>query len=361
MLRDCHDHSELRSTEFAKQRCCWTSAQRLAAQARKRRIEVNTADCVMQASILIPTYNRPQQLAETLASVAEQDWALIGEVLIGDDSTESAKSANQRTIAQSPLADRITWIPNDPPLGTYPNHWMLGSRARCEWILFIHDDDHLCLNALQHLIDCCNSEVDERVKIWFGRNYISDPDGKIDLERTRLNDVLYGKGGAAEARPLWQWCLTESVPPDGFLIERDAYVQYMRGPRDGNVGDWGLLVRLANGGAWARYTPEYVSTYRVQPASNTNAGRGTDVHLHHELTRQLLVPPHAQAAKRQRFAGGAPVATVRYLRDGERGNAWRCFVSSEWSWRQRISTRGLATLLMLVTPRMLWTWALRYR
>lgn len=57
----------------------------------------------------------------------------------------------------------------------------------------------------------------------------------------------------------------------------------------------------------------------------------------------------------------APIATIRYAKAGERLNAWRCFFSPNWTWRQRLSARGAATVVALLLPRRLWTWALRYR
>jgi hypothetical protein len=135
----------------------------------------------------------------------------------------------------------------------------------------------------------------------------------------------------------------------------------MQGPRDGNVGDWGFVVRLANAGAWARFIAEYVSAYRVQAGSVTTAGSGMDVHRFYELASQLVVPADAAAQKRQRFSELAMVATVRYARDGERWRAWKCFLSSDWTIRQHLSPRGMATALILVTPRILWNWALRFQ
>jgi len=312
-------------------------------------------------SILIPAYARPEQLAEALASVATQDRTLIGEIVIGDDSPREYWDRNRAAIEASGLADLIEYLPSEPSKGTYPNQWFLGARARCDHLLFLHNDDQLCPDGLRLLASACAGETNSRVKLWFGGNLIMDETGRVDAKRTAENDLKYGKDGPARAQPLWQWCLTESVPPNSFLITRDTYVRYMQGPRDGNVGDWGLSVRLANSGAWARFVGEYVSAYRVQPGSVTTAGRGMDVHRFYELAEQLVVPPDAVAQKRRRFSGMAAVATLRYARDGERLRAWRCFLSPNWTWRQRFSARGFATIGVLLAPRIFWAWALRFR
>ncbi|WP_218511746.1 glycosyltransferase family 2 protein [Variovorax sp. dw_308] len=315
----------------------------------------------MLISVLIPAYARPEQLGEALASIAQQDRSLIGEIIIADDSPRAYWDRNQAVIAASGLTDLIDYVPSEPSRGTYPNQWFLGTRAKCDHLLFLHNDDMLCPAALRTLADACMSETDTLVKLWFGRNLIMDEEGRVDPARSADNDRVYGKTGGARAQPMWQWCLTQSVPPDAFLIARDTYLQHMQGPRDGNVGDWAMMVRLANSGVWARFIDQEVSMYRVQADSVTNAGRGMDVHLYYEFTRQLRVPPEGTALKQVRASRIAPVATIRYARDGERLHAWKCYVSRDWTWRQRLSRSGVMALMALSMPRALWTWALRNR
>jgi hypothetical protein len=93
----------------------------------------------------------------------------------------------------------------------------------------------------------------------------------------------------------------------------------------------------------------------------TNAGRGMDVHRFYEFANLLQVPPEASAQKQGKASRIAPVATMRYARDGERLDAWKCYVSRDWTWGQRLSKRGVMALIALSTPRPLWTGALRNR
>lgn len=315
----------------------------------------------MQISILVTAYRRPAQLREALASVAGQDLDLIGEILVGDDSPPADWPANLDAIAASGVAHLVHHLPAHPPRGTYPNQIFLGNQAKCSHVLLLHDDDQLCPGALARLSALCENEADSRVKVWFGRIQIMDEDGRVDLDRSRANDAHYGRAGPGEAKPMWDWALTESLPPNSFLMARETYTRFAPGERDGNVGDWGLVVRLANSGAWGRLEADYLSRYRVQSSSVTNAGRGVDVHRWYELLEQLDVQAVALPRKNRRLAQHAMIATTRYLRDGERMRAWRCFFSRYVSPRQRLSARGLATLALLLTPRVLWRWALVYK
>ena len=145
-----------------------------------------------------------------------------------------------------------------------------------------------------------------------------DEKGQVDPQRSSENARRFGKDGAGCAKPAWEWCLTESLPPDCSLIDRATYVAHMRGERDGNSGDWGLHVRLANAGVWGRFVAQDVSHYRVQRASLSGSGRGIDAHYMYELATALRVPNDHLDAKRRLVRKLTEIATTRYLRDGER-------------------------------------------
>ena len=315
----------------------------------------------MQISILIPAYARPEQLGEALQSISMQDRALIGEIIIGDDSPPRYWPANRAAIAASGLAELIEYVPSDPPKGIYPNHWFLASKARFEHLLFLHNDDLLRPFALRALADACANESDPRVKLWFGKQQIIDESGAVDTWNSASNDFWYGRDGPGGARPVWEWCLTESIPADAYLVEKATYLQLMRGERDGNVGDWAFSVRLANSGNWARLVAEPVSRYRVQKGSVTSSGRGVDAHRAFELARELRVPAEFEKARAKRLYRHMLVVASRYVRDGERMNGWRAFLSPHIPWWQRFTLRSAWVLVMLSTPRSLWHWALRYK
>ncbi|MEJ7685783.1 MAG: glycosyltransferase [Variovorax sp.] len=315
----------------------------------------------MLISILIPAYARPDQLGTALESIAQQDRSVIGEILIGDDSPRRFWASNQEVIAASGLAELVEYIPSEPSRGTYPNQWFLASRAKFDHLLFLHNDDQLCPGALNLLTTACAAETDPHVKLWFGTHLIMNEPGVIDAVMSDASDRWYGRNGPEATRPLWEWCLTESIPSNAFLVQRASYLRHMRGERDGNVGDWGFAVRLANSGAHAHFVGQTVSRYRVQAGSVTNSGRGVDAHRTFELAHQLRVPAEFEAMKRKRFYQNTLVVAVRYARDGERAKAWRSLFSPDVPWRRRFSVRAVLVVMMLSTPRPLWLWALRYK
>ncbi|MEJ8851779.1 hypothetical protein [Variovorax rhizosphaerae] len=209
------------------------------------------------------------------------------------------------------------------------------------------------------LAEACAKETDGSVKIWFGRSQIMDADAHVDRALTAADNKAFGKDGPGAVRSVREWCLKRAIPRNGFLICRASYLAEISGARDGNVGDWGLTVRLANSGASGRFIAEDVGRHRVQAGSATQPGHGVDVHLMFEIARQLEVstPAHIDARKRL-LRQLVEVATTGYLRHGERARAWMCFLSPYWKWKRRLSPSGVAALCMLLTPAFCWDWAI---
>ncbi len=211
-----------------------------------------------------------------------------------------------------------------------------------------------------------NEHDSERLAGLLEADGYAEADGFDDADVVVLNTCCiregadtktYGKDGPSAVRPVWEWCLRHSLPPNSWLMRADTYREFMWGPRDGNVGDWGMAVRMANSGALGSFIAEDISKYRVQAASVT--GSGTNLHYMYEIAHQLKVPPEREAEKKELLLFFAEVATMRYLRAGERGLAWKCFLSPDWRWQRRFSPRGIVTLAMLATPDVLWRWKLR--
>jgi glycosyltransferase involved in cell wall biosynthesis len=303
-------------------------------------------------SILIPTYKRPHQLVEALRSLEDQDPALIHEILIGDDSPAVEAEANSRVIGQSLLAAKCRHIIHPKSLGNYPNQWALAEASKGQYILILHDDDRLLPGGLDRLAEQANQNTDSRVRIWFGRNRIIDEHGQVNLQQSQHEMAKFGKAGNSTTAPLWEFCLKQGIPPDCFLVERSLYVKHMRGPRDGNVGDFWCYVRMANDGEWGHFIALDISDYRVQSVSNTSAGRGTDVHYVLEAAKSLKVPGQAQAAKAFLVNESIVVGTRRYLRDGDKRRAWACYLQ-DWSLPQRLSLQGLTTACAFILPKTL--------
>lgn len=87
----------------------------------------------------IPAYNRPQLLAETLASLAAQTTATDFEVIVCDDG---ALPETATTVARFPR-ERFFYHRNTPSLGPVGNWNECLRRARGTWVMILHEDDTL--------------------------------------------------------------------------------------------------------------------------------------------------------------------------------------------------------------------------
>ena len=93
-----------------------------------------------KVSVLIPAYNSERHLSECLDSVLTQDFAGM-EILISDDgSTDGTLKVIEACAARDV---RIRWWQNPKNLGLPGNHNVCLSRARGEYVKFIHADDKL--------------------------------------------------------------------------------------------------------------------------------------------------------------------------------------------------------------------------
>ncbi len=96
-------------------------------------------DAVPLISFGIPAYNRPHLLAETLASIAAQNFAADYEVIVCDDGGLPETAA---TVARFP-ADRFCYRRNATPLGPVRNWNECLRGARGRWVMILHEDDTL--------------------------------------------------------------------------------------------------------------------------------------------------------------------------------------------------------------------------
>src|SRR5215475_13260891 len=93
--------------------------------------------CV-EISVIIPTYRRPRELAESIASALGQAGAVV-EIIVVDDSPEGSA----REVVEQFQDNRVTYLRNPEPTGGIPSivrnlGW---PRAKGAFVHFLDDDD----------------------------------------------------------------------------------------------------------------------------------------------------------------------------------------------------------------------------
>ena len=298
-------------------------------------------------SILIPTFNRPNYLHEAVGSLAGLADMVSLEILIGDDSDRPEMIARNRSVAAEFAHLPITLHQNRPSLGNYANQVDLGKRARGQLLLILHDDDRIIPEGAMELLMAALRDLhDPTIAIWFGRNRIIDAAGNFLPLESLLATRRYGKSGPSALASMTDWSLAHALPPNSFLIRSSLYQEFAWGPRDGNVGDIWLSIRLANAGFLGRFIGVDVSDYRLSEESVTGRGRGMDVHLMLEAYCQLRVSSVDIERVRATLRSIAGVATRRYLRHDEYRRA--ALSLQYWSVNEFLSLKGVGTLFWAV-------------
>ena len=135
-------------------------------------------------SFCIPTYNRLSLLTEAVESVLKQDELdnFSYEILISDDSSneETAKWVGEKAKENT----QIKYLRN-PNSGQFNNLNNLITNARYEWIVFLHDDDHLSTDYLSNVF---KKEIIEDTNVgivWSARKIIGCDGEEITQTKSR--------------------------------------------------------------------------------------------------------------------------------------------------------------------------------
>ncbi|GAB3649042.1 glycosyltransferase family 2 protein [Ramlibacter alkalitolerans] len=109
----------------------------------------------MKVSICIPAYRQVEYLRETLRSVAEQEFQDY-ELIVSDDSPDDSVRA---LLSEFDFGDRLTYVRNEPALGS-PENWNASIRlARGEYVKILHHDDHFTRpDALRRFVELLDAD-----------------------------------------------------------------------------------------------------------------------------------------------------------------------------------------------------------
>src|SRR4051794_7990499 len=104
-------------------------------------------------SVIVPTYNRADQLDELLAALAEQRWYAFEIVVVDDGSTDDT-----RTLLRDRECDGVRWA-TQANSGPWAARNLGASLARGEWLVFLDDDDRVADGWLQDFAALITPEV----------------------------------------------------------------------------------------------------------------------------------------------------------------------------------------------------------
>lgn len=250
----------------------------------------------MKVSVLIPTYNSEEHLAECLDSVLAQDFADL-EIVIADDRSADGTVKIIETYAARDR--RIRWWQNPKNLGFVPNHNLCLQQACGEYVKFVHADDKLLSTANIRKLAAALDEHPSAV-LAGSQQHLTDTKAKPR--------ILLKKSGVYDGRWLIIACLEENTnfigQPILTMFRRSAAG---RGFDDRFVGhlDYEMWCHLLEQGDFV-FLAEVLATWRVhqtqQTARNQKSGLAADEHLVFVETYYSKPWLKAAATRRMLFA-----------------------------------------------------------
>jgi glycosyltransferase involved in cell wall biosynthesis len=338
-------------------------------------------------SVLIPSYNRPELIGKTIASVLANDFPDF-EVVISDD-----RSPRQSDVAEavSPFLQdtRVRLYLQSENLREAGNREFLLMQARGEWHIILCDDDMLYPAALKTIATAFSrypganlyafgyTVIDERDRVAYSRR--APKPLRVCADDSRLTRELL----ISDAFPFWLY------HPATFCSRKVVRQVIRPNPQIGIGDDIMFLIDYINAGEVLQIIPAVLMYYRKfssrAPNLQVNQSTGELPHLisRAKMLRHLrqrsdlrrgIAEFVATAVFRERFLycpivwSGLPesellphlgleAASERELR-GFAGRHFRCLYVI-WLWLRRVcffvSTFGFAGLRAVV-----WTYATRF-
>ena len=134
-----------------------------------------------KVTIGIPTYNRPEGLANTLKRATSQTYENL-EILVSDNAS-SDREAVRSVIDSFQQDSRVSYHRQEENLGSLGNFQFLVNKASGDYFLWMSDDDDVELNYIERLVDALNENPD--VAIVMGgydiEDQMADPVIKLNL------------------------------------------------------------------------------------------------------------------------------------------------------------------------------------
>ncbi len=303
-------------------------------------------------SILIPARNRSDLLKVGLESCFAQAHRPL-QILIGDDSDDGRCEDLVQSLTL-PNGIGLRYQRHSPRRGQSGNVNWLFDEAAGDRAVLLHDDDWLCLGAIEALKHGWTAEPDTMVV--YGKHFVADPAGVILDGQTEMFNVKYRRTPerVGRQRSNLEAALSQQFPHNGYLIDTKLArsVRYRSEDVIGQAVDVDFAIRLAQL-APARaitYIDTFTSVYRLTPNSIMQTrDRNHGQHLLFAFIEQLNVPPDCEPVRKAALRRLGIEAVLDAAKARRRGQALR-IMFSEFFDRPLISVWGAYRAVCIVSP-----------
>lgn len=218
-------------------------------------------------SVVIACYkSNYKHLLDALDSATSQSYPHI-EIIVSDDSPDD----KLRSVVEH-YDTRIKYMHNKPSLGPAINHWRAFEHAQGKYIAILNHDDRLDTFFIEKL----KNKLDQNPAsaLAFCDHWIMDGNGCIQVEKTEINSLYYGRSNLASGTycPFPSLVLTQTIPMAMGTLFRRSFLPDKLPLNAGPAYDLWLTYHLARTGASAIYVPERLSFWRDHSENTTSGG-----------------------------------------------------------------------------------------
>lgn len=272
-----------------------------------------------KVSICIPTYNRVNYLAYSVASVLRQSYQDF-ELIICDDGSQD----NTAEFVASLNDTRVRYLRHKQNIGRSNNMRSGFEASYGEYFIKFDDDDALTPEFLAKTVEILDnySEVD----FVCTDHWIINAQGEREPAATKANSAKWGKDqipAGIISNLLEETYRKQSLQVGSTLFRRTCLqkVDYMRPQADG-CEDFDLLVRLAMAGSQGYFLPELLMEYRLHGGQSSLK---QDIHF---LSAKLFCVESYSFAdvelenyRQQQIGGLKQILGLRLMEKGETAKA----------------------------------------
>ena len=227
-------------------------------------------------SIVTTTFNRTEYLKQAIQTVLSQTFTDFELLVCDDGGREETKQ-----LCESFHDERILHTVNPARLGIAMNTYAGVSRARCDVIAFLNDDDRW---TSEFLAKCAVPLLDDpEVVLTFSDHWLIDANGARMLNDTDMNTRAYGRDGLAAGRVDQPKRLLArlSIPLAMAAVFRKSKVDWNSySKRVEGAYDSYISYSLLRGEGTVVYVPERLTEYRDHPG-------GANAEFHADTTEGL--------------------------------------------------------------------------
>jgi glycosyltransferase involved in cell wall biosynthesis len=219
-------------------------------------------------SVLVPTYERPRYLRETLASAVAQSWRNL-EIIVHDNASPTDPAPLVASFADR----RIALYRNGENVGVARNIALGLKRCRGKYVAILGDDDLWEPEFVAALASAL--ERHSEAVIAFCDHGVIDGEGRGDEALSDRTTGRYGRDRLAQGlhRPFGEIALVRRAicVMSGALMRRDA-ADWSDLPAEVSIGcDLYLAYLAARSGGACYYVPRRLMQYRYHDATLSTA------------------------------------------------------------------------------------------